>query len=95
MYPQIELYFISANHQYPVVGFLLQKIEVRDMVTQKDVHNQIVENATFSQKAYLAMQCQVHGVSVESVEQSMANIINGVVNAIGSETMRYLCKRMK
>lgn len=69
------------------------------MVTQKDIHNHIVENATFSQKASLALQCQIHRVSVESVEQSMANIINGVVNAMidvaGSENMRYLCKKME
>lgn len=69
------------------------------MVTQKDVHNQIVENSSLSQKAYLALQCQIHGVSVESVEKSMANIINGVINSmintIGSENMRYLCKRME
>lgn len=69
------------------------------MITQKDVHNQIVENATFFQKAYLALQCQIHGVSVESMEQSMANILNGVINSmvntVGSENMRYLCKRME
>lgn len=69
------------------------------MVTQKDIHNHIVENATFFQKTYLALQCQIHGVSVKSVEQSMANTINAVmnsmVNTVGSENMRYLCKRME
>lgn len=69
------------------------------MITQKDIHNHIVENATFSQKAFLVLQCQIHGVSVESVEKSMANIVNGVINpminTVGSENMRYLCKRME
>lgn len=41
------------------------------MVTQKDIHNHIAENASFSQKAFLVLQCQIYGVSVDSVEQSM------------------------
>lgn len=65
------------------------------MITQKDVHNQIVENTSIFQKAYLAFQCQLYGVDIKDMEQTIANIVNGVANVFSSDTMQYLCKRME
>lgn len=65
------------------------------MITQKDVHNQIVENASDFQKAYLAFQCQLYGVDIKDMEQTIANTVNGITNVFSSDNMRYLCKRME
>lgn len=65
------------------------------MITQKDVHNQIVENTSIFQKAYLVFQCELYGISIEEMEQSIANVVNGITNVLSSDNMRYLCKRME
>lgn len=52
----------------------------------------------FHKKVLLVIECENHGVSVECIEQCMADIINAFVNdvmiAIGSDNMRYLCKKI-
>ena len=62
------------------------------MVTQKDIHNNIVENASDWQKRYLSMQCGGDVEKIKEVEQSMANIINGVVECLQNSGVEYLNK---
>lgn len=62
------------------------------MVTQKDIHNIMVENASDWQKRYLSMQCGGDVEKIKEVEQSMANIVNGVVNSIQNSGVEYLNK---
>lgn len=54
------------------------------MITQKDVHNHIVNNADDWQKRYLSMQCG------NEVEKCMANVVNGVVNTLKNSDVDYL-----
>ena len=60
------------------------------MVTQKDIHNIIVENASDWQKRYLSMQCGGDVEKIKEVEQSMANIVNGVVECLQNSGVEYL-----
>ena len=62
------------------------------MVTQKDIHNNIVENASDWQKRYLSMQCGGDVEKIKEFEQSMANIINGVVECLQNSGVEYLNK---
>ena len=64
------------------------------MVTQKDIHNNIVENASDWQKRYLSMQCGGDIEKIKEVEQSMANIVNGVVSALKNNGVDYLNERI-
>ena len=64
------------------------------MVTQKDIHNNIVENASDWQKRYLSMQCGGDVEKIKEVEQSMANIVNGVVSALNNNGVDYLNERI-
>ena len=64
------------------------------MVTQKDIHNNIVENASDWQKRYLSMQCGGDVEQIKEVEQSIANIVNGVVSALKNNGVDYLNERM-
>ena len=64
------------------------------MVTQKDIHNSIVENASDWQKRYLSMQCGGDVEKIKEVEQSMANIINGVVECLQNSGVEYLNKTL-
>ena len=64
------------------------------MVTQKDIHNIIVENASDWQKIYLSMQCGGDVEKIKEVEQSMANIVNGVVNSLQNSGVEYLNKTL-
>lgn len=64
------------------------------MVTQKDVHNIIVENASDWQKRYLSMQCGGDIEKIKEVEQSMANIVNGVVECLQNSGVEYLNKTL-
>lgn len=43
------------------------------MVTQKDVHNSIVVNASVWQKRYLSLQCSGSVEKIKEAEQAMAN----------------------
>lgn len=64
------------------------------MVTQKDIHNNIVENASDWQKRYLSMQCGGDVEKIKEVEQSMENIVNGVVSALKNNGVDYLNERI-
>ena len=64
------------------------------MVTQKDIHNIMVENASDWQKRYLSMQCGGDVEKIKEVEQSMANIINGVVECLQNSGVEYLNKTL-
>ena len=62
------------------------------MVTQKNIHNIIVENASDWEKIYLSMQCGGDIEKIKEFEQSMANIVNGVVECLQNSGVEYLNK---
>lgn len=62
------------------------------MVTQKDVHNNIVVNASDWQKSYLSFQCGGNVEKIKEVEQSIANMINGISKALENSGTDYLNK---
>ena len=62
------------------------------MITQKDVHNSIVKNATVWQKGYLSLQCDGNVEKIKEVEQTMANMINGISKALKNSGTDYLNK---
>lgn len=64
------------------------------MITQKDVHNIIVENAEDWQKRYLSLQCGNDVEKIKAVEQSMANIINGFVESLKNAGTSYLNEKI-
>lgn len=64
------------------------------MVTQQDIHNNIVENASDWQKRYLSMQCGNDVEKIKEVEQSVANIVNGVVSVFRNAGTDYLNKKI-
>lgn len=64
------------------------------MITQKDVHNIIVENAEDWQKRYLSLQCGNDVEKIKAVEQSMANIINRFVESIKNAGTSYLNEKI-
>lgn len=64
------------------------------MITQKDIHNIIVENAEDWQKRYLSLQCGNDIEKIKEVEQSMANMVNGVVESLRNSGISYLNERI-
>lgn len=62
------------------------------MVTQKDVHNSIVVNVSVWQKRYLSLQCGGNVEKIKEVEQTMANMINGISKALKNSGTDYLNK---
>ena len=62
------------------------------MITQKDVHNSIVVNASVWQKRYLSLQCGGSVEKIKEVEQTMANMINGISKALKNSGTDYLNK---
>ena len=62
------------------------------MITQKDVHNSIVKNATVWQKGYLSLQCDGNVEKIKEVEQTMANMINVISKALKNSGTDYLNK---
>ena len=64
------------------------------MITQKDIHNIIVENASDFQKIYLSMQCGGDVEKIKEFEQSMANIVNGVIKSLQNSGVEYLNKTL-
>lgn len=65
------------------------------MVTQKDVHNIIVEKAEPWQKQYLSLQCSGDPEKIKSVEQSMATLVNGITAILKNCGTDYLNTRME
>ena len=64
------------------------------MVTQQDIHNNIVENASDWQKRYLSMQCGNDVEKIKEVEQSMANMVNGIISVLRNNGVDYLNDRI-
>lgn len=64
------------------------------MVTQKDVHNIIVENASPLQKSYISMQCGGNLQKIMEVEQTIANLVNGVAAALKNTGTDYLSRKV-
>ena len=62
------------------------------MITQKDVHNNIVVNASVWQKIYLSLQCDGNVEKIKEVEKAMANMINGISKALKNSGTDYLNK---
>lgn len=62
------------------------------MITQRDVHNNIVANANVWQKSYLSLQCGGDVEKIKEVEQTMANMINGISKALKNSGTDYLNK---
>lgn len=60
------------------------------MITQQDIHNNIVVNANAWQKRYLSMQCGGDVEKIKEVEQAMANLVNGVAKAMKNSGTDYL-----
>lgn len=65
------------------------------MITQKDIHNHIVKNATPAQKAYISMQCGGDPEKIKEVEQGISNLINGVIKTINNAGTDYLNKALQ
>lgn len=62
------------------------------MVTQKDIHNNIVANANDWQKRYLSMQCGGDVEKIKEVEQAIANLVNATVEIMQNNGVDYLNK---
>ena len=62
------------------------------MVTQKDIHNDIVKNTSDWQKICLSIQLDGDVEKIKEYEQSIANIINEVVECLQNSGVEYLNK---
>ena len=62
------------------------------MVTQKDIHNDIVKNTSDWQKICLSIQLGGDVEKIKEYEQSIANIINEVVECLQNSGVEYLNK---
>ena len=62
------------------------------MITQQDVHNSIVINVNNLQKSYLSLQCGGNVEKIKKVEQTIANVINGISKAVKNSGTDYLNK---
>ena len=60
------------------------------MITQKDVHNLIVEQLTPLQKATLSYQLGNDQERIAKMEQTIADVMNGIVKSFENEGMIYL-----
>ena len=60
------------------------------MITQKDVHNLIVEQLTPLQKATLSYQLGNDQERIAKMEQTIADVMNGIVKSFENEGMMYL-----
>lgn len=65
------------------------------MITQKDIHNHIVENAEPWQKQYISIQCGGDVEKIKDVEHAMANIVNGIIRTLKNDGTDYLNKRIE
>ena len=64
------------------------------MVTQKDIHNDIVENTSDFEKICLSIQFSGDVEKIKEYEQNMANIVNGVVSALKNNGVDYLNEKI-
>ena len=65
------------------------------MISQKDIHNHLVNNTDTLQKSYIAMQCGNDVEKIKKMEQGIADLVNGVINAIADNpSFSYLNKEL-
>ena len=64
------------------------------MVTQKDIHNNIVENDSDFEKICLSIQFGGDVEKIKEYEQNMANIVNGVIECLQNSGVEYLNKTL-
>lgn len=60
------------------------------MITQKDIHNIIVDHADASQKAYFSMLCGNDVEIIKKEERIIADLINIAIDSLASPGGRYL-----
>ena len=65
------------------------------MITQQQIHNTIVEKADGWQKAYLSQQCGNDVETIKKAEQTMADVLNGVISVIQNKGTDYLNTRIE
>lgn len=63
------------------------------MITQKDIHNAIVE-ASPAQKAYISLQCGNDPERIKAVETFAANVLNCAIKAFDNAGIDYLNKKI-
>ena len=63
-------------------------------ITQKDIHNHIVENCTPLQKAYISMACNCDPIKMHECEQAVANVINNIIGSMTNSGTDYLNKKI-
>lgn len=64
-------------------------------ITQKDIHNHIVENISPLQKAYISMQCNNDPEKIKVFEQKTANLLNNIIESINNSGTRYLNQKQE
>ena len=64
------------------------------MITQKDIHNDIVENTSDFEKICLSIQFGGDVEKIKEYEQNMANIVNRVVSAFKNNGFDYLNEKI-
>ena len=64
------------------------------MLTQKDIHNHLVNNTEPWQKSYISMQCGNDVEKIKRVEQGIADLVNGIVETINTDGFDYLNKEL-
>lgn len=62
------------------------------MVTQKDIHNDIVENTSDFEKICLSIEFGGDVEKIKEYEQNIANIVNGVIELLQNSGVEYLNK---
>lgn len=60
------------------------------MLTQKDIHNLLVENMSVQQKIDISMRCGNDPTKIEKAEKTVAEMYN----LIGGAGLEYLNKRI-
>ena len=60
------------------------------MITQKDIHNAIVENVDPWKKAYISHQCGGDPERIKRLEQTIADVCNGIIESIKNSGTDYL-----
>lgn len=61
-------------------------------MTQKELHNQIVLNASHEEKIQFALACALYKIPVQEVEKTAAKLITGMASAIRQGDLDYLNK---
>lgn len=60
------------------------------MITQKDVHNAIAENVDPYRKAIISHNCDGDSEKIKRFEQTVADILNGIIKSIQNSGTDYL-----